>query len=154
MPLSAAVGFVRAFGLRLLRARRLQRLFEVAHPREPHYYIRYLGVATDQLPALLLDGLTVVVSPLIALMKDQIDFLTAPRRPRRPARLEPRRRPGPRRSTPTCAPGELKLLYVAPERLRQRAVPADARPAARSRCWRSTRPTASASGGTTSAPTT
>ena len=28
-----------------------------------------------QLPALMLDGLTVVVSPLIALMKDQIDFL-------------------------------------------------------------------------------
>ncbi len=29
-----------------------------------------------QLPALHLKGLTVVVSPLIALMKDQIDFLT------------------------------------------------------------------------------
>src|SRR4030088_2902967 len=28
-----------------------------------------------QLPALLLDGVTVVVSPLIALMKDQIDYL-------------------------------------------------------------------------------
>src|SRR5438445_13883959 len=28
-----------------------------------------------QLPGLLLDGVTVVVSPLIALMKDQIDFL-------------------------------------------------------------------------------
>ena len=28
-----------------------------------------------QLPALMLDGLTVVISPLIALMKDQIDFL-------------------------------------------------------------------------------
>ena len=30
-----------------------------------------------QLPALMLDGLTLVVSPLIALMKDQIDALTA-----------------------------------------------------------------------------
>ncbi|MBM3492707.1 MAG: RecQ family ATP-dependent DNA helicase, partial [Armatimonadetes bacterium] len=28
-----------------------------------------------QLPATLLDGLTVIVSPLIALMKDQVDFL-------------------------------------------------------------------------------
>ena len=34
-------------------------------------------------PALLLEGVTLVVSPLIALMKDQIDFLRAPRR-RRP----------------------------------------------------------------------
>jgi ribosomal protein S18 acetylase RimI-like enzyme len=46
VPLSAAIGFVRVFGLRLPRARRLQRLFESIHPQEPHYYIRYLGVAT------------------------------------------------------------------------------------------------------------
>jgi ribosomal protein S18 acetylase RimI-like enzyme len=45
VPLSAAVGFLRAFGVRLLRARRLQRLFEANHPQEPHYYIRYVGVA-------------------------------------------------------------------------------------------------------------
>jgi ribosomal protein S18 acetylase RimI-like enzyme len=46
VPLSGAVGFARVFGLRLPRARRLQRLFESNHLREPHYYIRYLGVAT------------------------------------------------------------------------------------------------------------
>jgi hypothetical protein len=34
-----------------------------------------------QLPALQLDGLTVVVSPLIALMKDQLDFLQSKRVP-------------------------------------------------------------------------
>ncbi|MBT6276184.1 MAG: DEAD/DEAH box helicase, partial [Chromatiales bacterium] len=28
-----------------------------------------------QLPALMLDGVTLVISPLIALMKDQLDFL-------------------------------------------------------------------------------
>jgi ATP-dependent DNA helicase RecQ len=69
-----------------------------------------------QLPALLRDGLTVVISPLIALMKDQVDALTAsgvaatylnsslvPEEARR--RLTGLRR------------GEYKLLYVAPERL-------------------------------------
>jgi ATP-dependent DNA helicase RecQ len=30
-----------------------------------------------QLPAMMLDGITVVVSPLIALMKDQVDALVA-----------------------------------------------------------------------------
>jgi ATP-dependent DNA helicase RecQ len=68
-----------------------------------------------QIPALLLPGLTLVVSPLIALMKDQIDQLT--RRGVAAARLD---------STLTAEEirdlmgrvraGSLRLLYVAPER--------------------------------------
>ena len=68
-----------------------------------------------QVPALLLPGLTVVVSPLISLMKDQVDALVARDVPatfvnstlaqgeiaERMARV---------------ARGEVKLLYVAPER--------------------------------------
>jgi ATP-dependent DNA helicase RecQ len=69
-----------------------------------------------QLPALLTAGLTVVISPLIALMKDQVDALrtagiaatflnSSLAAPEAAARLEGLRR------------GDYKLLYVAPERL-------------------------------------
>lgn len=71
-----------------------------------------------QIPALLFDGLTVVISPLIALMKDQVDALKA--NGVAAAFLN---------STQTAAEqvevfkavrsGELKLLYIAPERLLQ-----------------------------------
>ena len=50
-----------------------------------------------QLPALLLDGVTVVVSPLIALMKDQIDALRDTGRRGRAHRLEPLARGAARR---------------------------------------------------------
>lgn len=69
-----------------------------------------------QLPALMLDGLTLVISPLIALMKDQVDRLQKLGIPA--ARLD---------STlggdevaeifRQLDTGELKMLYVAPERL-------------------------------------
>jgi len=45
VSLSGAIGLVRALGPRLSRARRLQRVFEDSHLEEPHYYVRYLGVA-------------------------------------------------------------------------------------------------------------
>lgn len=45
LPLSGAFGLLRAFGLRLPRASRVQKFFELNHLREPHYYVRYLGVA-------------------------------------------------------------------------------------------------------------
>ena len=69
-----------------------------------------------QLPALVLDDLTLVISPLIALMKDQLDFLISKGVPA--ARLD---------STLTrdenlklfddLRAGILKLLYISPERL-------------------------------------
>jgi ATP-dependent DNA helicase RecQ len=69
-----------------------------------------------QIPALLLDGLTVVVSPLIALMKDQVEqlrafgvpclFLNSSLSPQEYAE-----------NLDYVKRGEVKLLYVAPETL-------------------------------------
>jgi GNAT superfamily N-acetyltransferase len=46
VPLSAAIGWLRVFGLRLREATRTQVFFERHHLHEPHYYVRYVGVAT------------------------------------------------------------------------------------------------------------
>src|SRR5437588_6344366 len=70
-----------------------------------------------QLPALMLGGATIVVSPLIALMKDQVDALQARGLPatfinssisfaEQTARINALRR------------GDLKIVYIAPERFR------------------------------------
>jgi ATP-dependent DNA helicase RecQ len=68
-----------------------------------------------QLPALLLPGLTLVVSPLIALMKDQIDGLA--RRGIAAARLDSTLSALEYAETMRQArSGSLRLLYVAPER--------------------------------------
>jgi ATP-dependent DNA helicase RecQ len=68
-----------------------------------------------QLPALLLDGVTVVVSPLIALMKDQIDALT--RQGVDAARLDSSLGLDEARDvSQRLRSGRLRLLYVAPER--------------------------------------
>ncbi|NQT54259.1 RecQ family ATP-dependent DNA helicase [bacterium] len=73
-----------------------------------------------QLPALLADGLTLVVSPLIALMKDQVDELgrlgiaaTFVNSSLGPAEQ--------RRRLDECVRGKVRLLYVAPERIRSAA---------------------------------
>ena len=71
-----------------------------------------------QIPALMLDGLTVVISPLIALMKDQVDalknngieaaFLNSTQTGKQQVEV-----------FQDVRSGKLKLLYVAPERLLQ-----------------------------------
>ena len=69
-----------------------------------------------QLPALLLDGLTVVISPLIALMKDQIDFLLERNIPA--ARLDSSmEREEAVKVYQDLRSGHTRLLYVSPERL-------------------------------------
>jgi ATP-dependent DNA helicase RecQ len=75
---------------------------------------------TYQLPALLKPGLTLIISPLIALMKDQVDQLTELGLPVTfinsalpNYEINQRLR--------AVREGHVKLLYIAPERLRNRA---------------------------------
>jgi ATP-dependent DNA helicase RecQ len=68
-----------------------------------------------QLPALALEGVTLVVSPLIALMKDQMDFLVGRGIPA--ARLDSSLSAAETRQVEAqMRSGDLKLVYVAPER--------------------------------------
>ena len=68
-----------------------------------------------QLPALLFDGLTLIVSPLIALMKDQIDALK--KRGIKAARLDSSLSLEEYRQVMDgIRQGEIRMLYVAPER--------------------------------------
>lgn len=69
-----------------------------------------------QLPGVLLEGLTVVISPLIALMKDQLDFLIA--KGAAAARLDSTlTKEENRQLFDELNSGRLKLLYISPERL-------------------------------------
>jgi ATP-dependent DNA helicase RecQ len=69
-----------------------------------------------QLPALMRDDLTLVVSPLVSLMQDQVEAL-ARAAPGRAALVNAQQDPAANRAALARAlAGELRLLYVAPER--------------------------------------
>ncbi len=69
-----------------------------------------------QLPAVLMDGLTIVISPLIALMKDQVDSLNVNGIPA--AFLNSTQSPDEQSHiTNQLKQNKIKLLYLAPERL-------------------------------------
>ncbi len=69
-----------------------------------------------QIPALLSDGLTLVVSPLISLMKDQVDQLLA-NGVAAASLNSSQSREQQQQIYSDCRQGRIKLLYVAPERL-------------------------------------
>ena len=108
-----------------------------------------------QLPALMRDDLTLVVSPLVSLMQDQVAALERVASGTGGGR---QRAAGGRRERggggSSVRAGEVRLLYVVARALRLPAVRRRDRRRPRSGCSSSTRPTASRSGVTTSAPTT
>src|SRR5688572_25326592 len=70
-----------------------------------------------QLPALMRDDLTIVVSPLVALMQDQVEALAARGLAGRVGLVNAQRDSGANAEALRAAlAGELRLLYVAPER--------------------------------------
>jgi ATP-dependent DNA helicase RecQ len=70
-----------------------------------------------QLPALLRDDLTIVVSPLVSLMQDQVDALAARGLGDRVALINSQQDGGANElALERAAAGQLRLLYVAPER--------------------------------------
>ncbi|MCS2159796.1 ATP-dependent DNA helicase RecQ [Scandinavium sp. H11S7] len=69
-----------------------------------------------QVPALVLDGLTVVVSPLISLMKDQVDQLLA-NGVAAACLNSTQTREQQQDVMVGCRTGKIRLLYIAPERL-------------------------------------
>jgi len=69
-----------------------------------------------QVPALVLNGLTVVVSPLISLMKDQVDQLLA-NGVAAACLNSTQTREQQQEVMAGCRTGQIRLLYIAPERL-------------------------------------
>ena len=92
-----------------------------------------------QLPALLRDDLTIVVSPLVALMQDQVEALAARGLGDRVALVNAQQDVEANDAVLTrAAAGEVRLLYVAPERFSspgfaERVKAADGRPVRRRR---------------------
>ena len=73
-----------------------------------------------QLPALMLPGVTVIVSPLISLMKDQVDALREQKIYAVALLNSSLRWEEYRAELERLERGEIKLLYIAPERFRSR----------------------------------
>ena len=69
-----------------------------------------------QIPALMMDGITLVISPLISLMKDQVDQLLA-NGVSAACLNSTQSREQQQEVMAGCRSGQIRLLYIAPERL-------------------------------------
>ena len=106
-----------------------------------------------QLPGLATEDLTIVVSPLIALMNDQWLRLTAAGHPVAMI-ASGMSEEATRGALDQVRGGEARIVYCSPERFGSSVFLDAARRSGASTCSPSTRRTASPSGGTTSGPTT
>ena len=118
MPLSIDEALAR-FGLTQFRPGQRE-IIEAVLAGRPTIAVLPTGAGKSlcyQLPAVALEQLAVVVSPLISLMKDQVDALTARGIPATfiNSSIPPDERAERLRA---AVRGELRLLYVAPERFR------------------------------------
>jgi ATP-dependent DNA helicase RecQ len=105
--------------------------------------------AIYQVAGLLMDGPTIVVSPLIALQKDQVTSITAQPHSAKAAFINSSLTPSNiRGSLETLCAGELEFLFLSPEQLGKQEI-REALKAALRRCSSSMRPTALANGGMT-----
>jgi len=95
--------------------------------------------AIYQIAGLLIEGTTVVVSPLIALQKDQVDTITAQNTPAAAALNSTQPVSEARETLEQMQAGEIEYFFLAPEQLRKPET---------------MRRTVSANGATISAPTT
>lgn len=108
----------RTFGYQTFRPGQLDIINTVLHGRDCLVIMPTGGGKSlcYQIPALLLNGITLVVSPLISLMKDQVDQLLA--NGVAAAYLNSSQsREQQQQTMAACRSGQIRLLYIAPERL-------------------------------------
>ena len=106
------------FGLKRLREGQAEVIGHVLDGR-PALAIMPTGAGKSlcyQLPALVRDDLTLIVSPLVSLMQDQVDALAAIAPGRATLVNAQQDSAANRRALAAAQRGDLRLLYVAPER--------------------------------------
>ncbi|HEY7619472.1 MAG TPA: RecQ family ATP-dependent DNA helicase [Solirubrobacteraceae bacterium] len=111
----------RLFGFESFRPGQAEAVAAVAGPGPPRDVLVVMPTGAGkslcyQLPALMRDDLTVVVSPLVSLMQDQVEALQRVA-PGRAVLVNAQQNAEANRSAlQRAAAGEVRLLYVAPER--------------------------------------